>query len=53
MFKYKLIQEHGEAWWAMKEQAKHTTVQYTEFDYELLAKKYTEMTKNLKAENNL
>jgi rubredoxin len=42
MFKYKLIQEHGEAWWAVKEQAKRTTTQYSEFDYELIAKQYRE-----------
>jgi rubredoxin len=53
MFKYKLIQEHGEAWWALKEQAKRTPAQYTEFDYELIAKKYRAMVKVLKAANNL
>jgi hypothetical protein len=42
MFKYKLIQEHGEAWWAVKEQVKRATTKYTEFDYELIAKKYRE-----------
>jgi hypothetical protein len=53
MFKYKLVQKHGEAWWAMKEQAKRTSAQYTEFDYELIAGKYRDMVKALKAENNL
>jgi rubredoxin len=53
MFKYKLIQEHGEVWWTMKEQAKRTTTQYTEFDYELIAKRYREMTKRLKEEHGL
>jgi hypothetical protein len=50
MYKFLLVQKHGEAWWAMKEQAKRTTAQYSEFDYELIAKKYREMTEKLKAE---
>jgi hypothetical protein len=53
MYKFLLVQKHGEIWWAMKEQAKRTTVQYADFDYDLIAKKYREMTKKLKAENNL
>jgi hypothetical protein len=42
MYKFLLTQQHGEAWWAMKEQAKRTTTQYGEFDYELIAKQYRE-----------
>jgi rubredoxin len=47
MFKYRLIQEHGEAWWALKEQAKRATTQYSEFDYEAIARKYRERNKQL------